>query len=342
MAGPSSTPDDDALAAARQRLIDKLLRHSRCGEVLDHPALPSLITVRQDEVQRSVCGVYEPCVALVVQGRKSVDIGDRTLVYDAHSCFVTPLDLPGVATILEASAEKPFLSLALRIDMREVATLLLEGALPPAPRLSGDTRAMATTVITAPLLDAFDRLLGLLDAPGDARTLAPLIQREITYRLLTGEVGWRLRQIATADSQGQQVARAIELLRGRYTEPLRIEDLARAANMGVSTLHHHFKALTGMSPLQYQKQLRLAEARRLMLAERLDASTAAYRVGYESPSQFSREYSRQFGAPPMRDIAGMRARRGRSAGGDGLTRPRRLRAAGRRSSRPSSSTRRPS
>lgn len=309
MPGPilAALPDDDGLAAPRQRLIDKLLRHSRTGEVLNHAALPALITVRQDEAQSSICGVYEPCVALVVQGRKSVDIGDRTLSYDAHSCFVTPLDLPGVATIQEASAEKPFLSLALRIDMREVATLLLDGALPAAPRPSGDTRAMATTVITPALLDAFDRLLGLLDAPGDARALAPLIQREITYRLLTGEVGWRLRQIATADSQGQLVARAIGLLRERYTEPLRIEDLARAAHMGVSTLHHHFKALTGMSPLQYQKQLRLAEARRLMLAERLDASTAAYRVGYESPSQFSREYSRQFGAPPMRDIAGVRA-----------------------------------
>lgn len=306
MPGSTSAPDDEALAASRQRLIDKLMRHSRSGEVLNHPALPSLITVRQDEEQSSVCGVYEPCVALVVQGRKSVDIGDRTLVYDAHSCFVTPLDLPGVATILEASPERPFLSLALRIDMREVATLMLEGVPPPAPRTSADTRAMATTTITPPLLDAFDRLLGLLDAPGDAGALAPLIQREISYRLLTGEVGWRLRQIAT-DGQGHGVARAIELLRKRYTEPLRIDDLARAAAMAVSTLHHHFKALTGMSPLQYQKQLRLAEARRLMLAERLDASTAAYRVGYESPSQFSREYSRQFGAPPMRDIAGMRA-----------------------------------
>ena len=145
MPGSTSAPDDDALAASRQRLIAKLLRHSRSGEVLNHAALPSLITVRQDEEQSSVCGVYDPCVALVVQGRKSVDIGDRTLVYDAHSCFVTPLDLPGVATILEASPERPFLSLALRIDMHEVASLMLDGALPPATRTSNDTRAMATT-----------------------------------------------------------------------------------------------------------------------------------------------------------------------------------------------------
>lgn len=302
-----AAPDQDALAAPRQRLIEKLLRHARPGELLNAAALPALIMFRQDQAEQSACGVYEPCVALVVQGRKRVDIGDRTFVYDARSYFVTPLDLPALATILEASPERPFLSVALRIDMREVAALLLEGALPAAAPVPGDRCAMATGALDAPLLDAFDRLLGLLDEPGHVRLLAPLIQREITYRLLTGEVGWRLRQIAAADSQGQQVARAIGLLRARYTEPLRIEDLARAAHMGVSTLHHHFKALTGMSPLKYQKQLRLAEARRLMLSERLEASTAAYRVGYESASQFSREYSRQFGAPPLRDIAGMRS-----------------------------------
>lgn len=304
---PDSVTPDDALDAPRLRLIDKLLRHARDGEVLNAPALPALIMVRQDQPQQSICGVYDPCVALVVQGRKRVDIGDRTFVYDARSYFVTPLDLPALATILEASPERPFLSVALRIDMREVAALLLEGALPAAAPVPGEHRAMATGALGAPLLDAFDRLLGLLDEPAHARALAPLIQREITYRVLTGEVGWRVRRIAAADSQGRQIARAIDLLRARYTEPLRIEDLARAASLGASTLHHHFKALTGMSPLQYQKQLRLAEARRLMLSERLDAATAAFRVGYESPSQFSREYSRQFGAPPMRDIAGVRA-----------------------------------
>lgn len=300
-------PDDEALAAPRQRLIQTLLRHARDGELSNAPGLPAVLMLRQDQGLQNVCGVYQPCVALVLQGRKRVDIGDRSFVYDPRSYFVTPLDLPAVATVLEARPDRPFLSIALRIDMREVAALMLDGAPVPAPPPAADGRAMATGTLQAPLLDAFDRLLALLDEPGHARTLAPLIQREITYRLLTGEVGWRLRQIAAAGSQGQQVARAIELLRLRYTEPLRIDDLARAANLGVSTLHRHFKALTGMSPLQYQKQLRLAEARRLMLAEALDAATAAYRVGYESPSQFSREYSRQFGAPPMRDIAGVRS-----------------------------------
>ena len=197
--------------------------------------------------------------------------------------------------------------LASLIVWTAIATLILEGVVSPAPPLAGERHAMATGRLDLSLLDAFGRLLALADEPLHAPVLAPLIQREITYRLLSGVAGWRLRQIAAVDSQGHQISRAIDLLKGRYAETLRIEDLAREAHMSVSSLHHHFKALTAMSPLQYQKELRLAEARRLMLAERLDAAAAAYRVGYESASQFSREYSRRFGAPPMRDIAGMRS-----------------------------------
>ncbi|MBX3604343.1 MAG: AraC family transcriptional regulator [Piscinibacter sp.] len=304
---PEQVPDDPALAVPRARLVARLLRHTRAGELGIPAVLPEVMTMRLDGPERTLCGIYEPCVALVVQGSKRVDIGEQAYVYDPQRFFVTPLDLPAVATIFEATPERPFLSVALRIDMREVATLILEGVLPPPAAPAGERRAMATGRLDAPLLDAFDRLLALLDEPAHVRTLAPLVRREITYRLLAGEAGWRLRQIAAVDSQGHQVARAIEQLRARYGEALRIEELARLAHMSVSTFHHHFKALTGMSPLQYQKQLRLAEARRLMLTEHLDAATAAYRVGYESASQFSREYSRQFGAPPMRDIAEMRA-----------------------------------
>jgi transcriptional regulator GlxA family with amidase domain len=165
---------------------------------------------------------------------------------------------------------------------------------------------MSTGAVTAPLLDAFDRLLALLDHPDDLAALAPLVRREIHYRLLTGEAGARLRQMATVDTQSHQVARAIAILNTRFAEALPVETLAREAGMGLSTFHQHFKALTAMSPLQYQKQLRLTEARRLMLSERLDASTAAFRVGYESPSQFSREYRRLFGTPPSKDIADRR------------------------------------
>lgn len=311
-AGADAAPEaatPAALQARRARLVARLARHAGpSGDLVQPPGLSGLMLMRADGCQGLVCAVYEPLVALVVQGRKQVAFGDETLVYDAERYFVTPLELPGRSAILEASAERPFLSLALRLDLREIGSLLLEGVVPPPPPPGGERLAMATGAVDLPLLDAFDRLLALLDAPRDAPVLAPLLRREITYRLLRGEAGWRLRQIAAVDGQGHQIARAITLLRQRWAEPLRVEDLAREALMSVSSFHHHFKAFTGMSPLQFQKQLRLGEARRLMLTEHLDAAAAAYRVGYESASQFSREYARQFGAPPGRDIAALRAR----------------------------------
>jgi transcriptional regulator GlxA family with amidase domain len=181
----------------------------------------------------------------------------------------------------------------------------MDGHVPP-PRPQSAERAMATGRVTAPLLSAFQRLVELLDEPASIPALASLVQREILYRLLMSEQGDRLRQIGAAGSQSHQISRAIDWLKAHFAEVLRIDALAEMVRMSPSTFHHHFRALTAMSPLQYQKWLRLNEARRLMLAESLDASTAAFRVGYESPSQFSREYSRQFGAPPMRDIAGLR------------------------------------
>jgi transcriptional regulator GlxA family with amidase domain len=165
---------------------------------------------------------------------------------------------------------------------------------------------MATGEVTQPLLNAFLRLIDLLDDEQDIPILAPVIQREIIYRLLVGDQGTRLRQIAAAGSQSQQIARAIEWLKNNFTQPLSIDDLAEKASMSNSTFHHHFRSMTALSPLQYQKHLRLQEARRLMLAERMDAANAAFQVGYESPSQFSREYNRQFGAPPLRDISKLR------------------------------------
>ena len=262
---------------------------------------------RSDTSHRKECPFYEPCVALALQGAKRVVVGDTTLVYDERRYLLTLLDLPAVATILDASPQRPYLALVLRLNLREIADLMLSAPMPQVPLLARDSPAAAIGDITLPLLDAFRRLLDLADRPQDVPVLAPLVQREILYRLLMGEAGGRLRQIVSVDGQGQQIARAIERLKTSYSEPLRVEDLATAVRMSVSTFHHRFKALTGMSPLQYQKRLRLTEARRLMLVEHLDASTAAYRVGYESPSQFSREYGRQFGAPPTRDIALLQA-----------------------------------
>lgn len=206
--------------------------------------------------------------------------------------------------ILKASLEKPYLSLLLKIDQCEMSQLMADSNLPPPSQQSG--RGMAVGEVTLPLLNAFQRLIDLLDEPKDIPILAPIVQREIVYRLLVGEQGTHLRQIASAGSQSQQIAQAICWLKNNFTRSFRIEELAGRVNMSPSTFHHHFRTLTAMSPLQYQKWLRLNEARRLMFAERLDATTAAFQIGYESPSQFNREYSRLFGSPPLRDITSLR------------------------------------
>jgi AraC-like DNA-binding protein len=242
---------------------------------------------------------------MVAQGSKRVLLGDDTYVYDAHHYLITSVHLPTVVQITEASPEKPYLGLRLMLDLREVSQLMVDSNL-PQPRVQQSSRGMATGEVTRPLLTAVQRLIDLLDAEQDIPILAPIIQREIIYRLLVGDQGERLRQIASAGSQSQQIAKAIDWLKGNFTQPLRIDDLATQARMSSSTFHHHFRSMTALSPLQYQKQLRLQEARRLMLTERLDAATAAFQVGYESPSQFSREYNRLFGAPPLRDITNLR------------------------------------
>jgi AraC-like DNA-binding protein len=302
----------EVLHRARHALATRLVRMAPQEGLHQWPALPGLMVYRADRLQGSVCSVYEPCVALVVQGSKRVVLGSDTLVYGSTRYLITSLELPTVATILEASPEQPYLAVVLKLDLREVATLMLSGQL-PAPSARRDPpeererRAMTTGPVTPPLLDAFARLIELAEQAHNAPVLAPLVLREIHYRLLTGEQGGRLRQIAAVGSQGHQIARAIDWLKDHYAEGLRVEELAREVRMSLSTFHHQFKALTAMSPLQYQKQLRLNEARRLMLLHDLDAASAAYRVGYESASQFSREYSRQFGAPPMRDISQLRA-----------------------------------
>lgn len=249
--------------------------------------------------------MYEPSICLVAQGAKRVLLGGDTYVYDVRHFLITSVDLPTVVQVIKASREKPCLSLLLKLDRREISQLMVDSHLPP-PRGHQSSRGMAIGEVTLPLLSAFQRLIDLLAEPNDIPILAPIIQREILYRLLVGDQGTRLRQIASAGSQSQQVARAIDWLKSNFTRPLRIDDLASQVNMSPSTFHHHFRTLTAMSPLQYQKWLRLNEARRLMLTENTDAATAAFYVGYESPSQFSREYNRLFGAPPLRDITNLR------------------------------------
>jgi len=268
-------------------------------------AIPGLILARRNEPSEPISILYEPRICVIAQGAKRVQLGDNEYVYDTHHFLLTSVDLPTFVQVIKASPEKPYLGLVLNIDQREISQLMVDSNLPP-PRPQQSSRGMATGKVTLPLLAAFQRLIDLLDEPKDIPILAPIIEREIFYRLLVGDQGARLRQIASSGSQSNQIARAIEWLKGNYTQPLRIDDLAAQVNMSTSTFHHHFRAVTAMSPLQYQKWLRLNEARRLLLSENQDATTAAFQVGYESPSQFSREYSRMFGAPPLRDITSLR------------------------------------
>ncbi len=227
-------------------------------------AIPGLMLFRRDEPTEPMSIMYEPSICVIAQGAKRVLLGDDTYVYDAHHFLITSVDLPTVVQVIKASREKPCLGLMLKLDQREMSQLMVDSNLPP-PRPQQSSRAMATGEVTLPLLAAFQRLIDLLDEPKDIPILAPIIQREIFYRLLVGDQGARLRQMASAGSQSQQIARAIDWLKGNFTQPLRIDDLASQVNMSTSTFHHHFRAVTAMSPLQYQKWLRLNEARRLML-----------------------------------------------------------------------------
>lgn len=270
-------------------------------------AIPGLSLYRRDEPTEPTSIMYQPSLCLAAQGVKRVLLGGDTYVYDAHHFLVTSVDLPTVAQVIKASPDRPCLALMLKLDQREISQLMVDSNLPP-PRTQQSTRGMAIGEATLPLVAACQRLIDLLAEPKDIPILAPTIQKEIVYRLLVGDQGERLRQMASAGSQSHQIARAVDWLKSHFTEPLRIETLATQHNMSASTFHHHFRALTAMSPLQYQKWLRLNEARRLMLTESFDASSAAFQVGYESPSQFSREYSRLFGTPPLRDIANLRMR----------------------------------
>lgn len=272
---------------------------------LNETAIPSLALSRRIEPTEPTSYMYEPCICMVAQGAKRVLLGDDAYVYDSNHFLITSLDLPTITQVTKATPRKPYLGLVFRLDRHEISRLMADSNLPP-PREHQSGRGMAIGEVTLSLLTAFQRLIDLLDEPSDIPILAPIIQQEIYYRLLVSDQGARLRQIVSAGSQGHQIARAIDWLKGNFTGPLRIDDLAAHVNMSRSTFHHQFRALTAMSPLQYQKWLRLNEARRLMLTEHLDAATAAFQVGYESASQFSREYRRLFDAPPSRDITYLR------------------------------------
>ena len=290
------------LAACLERFVP--------GDGMHPTPIPGLYLLRMSQAGELTHGQFEPALCVVAQGSKRVLMGDDVTVYDALHHLVVSQNVPVAGQVLDASPNAPYLCVRLDIDLADVASLVLGMGRPvgvPAGAAKGPSRGLYAAQTGEALLDAVLRLVHLLDTPDDIPTLAPLVVREIMYRLLCAEDGWRLAQIATPGSQGQHISRAIAWLRERYCEPLKVEDLARAVHMSVSSLHHHFKAVTAMSPLQYQKQLRLQEARRLLLmSDAADAAGVGHRVGYESASHFSRDYARLFGAPPARDIRRLR------------------------------------
>jgi len=248
-----------------------------------------------------------PCFALVAQGSKNLTVGSDLFEYGVGDFLVVSLDLPVVSRVTKANREKPNLGIGMAIDPERLASVLARMNVAGHPLPEGEALGVSVNRASPLLLDATLRLLRLLDRPTDIPAMAPLVEEEILYRLLTGPCGPRLLHTARSDTPSNNVVRATGWLRKHFAEPLRIETLAGRVGMSVSSLHHHFKAVTAMSPLQYQKQLRLNEARRLMLIERLDVGTASFRVGYQSPSQFSREYARMYGRSPQRDLQALRA-----------------------------------
>ncbi len=299
-----SEPVSDGVLGQQQELAALIERFTDCDGT-HATAISPLFLHRLSVPAEPAHGLYAPALCIVAQGRKRVMLGEDEYLYDPAHFMVVSVDLPVVGQAIEMTPEAPYLGL--RIDLRpgQIGELMMEAGLPSAAHRNTE-RGLFVSRLDSALLDAVLRLLRLLENPTDIPILGPLVLREILYRLLLGEQGSRMRQIALADSQTQRIAKAIDWLKQNYVRPVRIETIAREVNMSPSSLHHHFKAVTALSPLQYQKQLRLQEARRLMLSEMMDAATAGYRVGYESPSQFSREYSRLFGAPPLRDVARLR------------------------------------
>ncbi|MET0211310.1 MAG: AraC family transcriptional regulator, partial [Burkholderiaceae bacterium] len=291
MVAPTPFPVDDELHALRAQMVDLTMRHIP-GDGSHQSVIPCLHLIRAACTATTMApALYEPGLVIVLQGRKKVQLGTETLYYDPlHFLLVSMTMLPR-GQVIEATPDKPYLCVRISCDTQTLADLMLEVGPSSSDAPPHAQSGLNVAPVSESLLGAALRLLQLLESPLDQRVLSPLLQREIFYRVLTGPLGPRLRALATQDSAARRLSRAIDELTRRFNEPLSIEELAEVAHMSPSTLHQRFKQLTSFSPMQYQKQLRLHEARRLMLVERLDVGSAGYAVGYQSPSQFSREYA---------------------------------------------------
>lgn len=295
--GPPIEPVTTAMADTIERWT---LGKTDCATLI-----PSLTFFRREAPARPVMCLVEPSIVVVVQGSKRMLVGGEAYPYDVSRFLLTTLDLPANSEVVDASPGQPCVGLVFKLDLRTVAELLAQGGL-PFPREAPNDLGLGLGAVTESLLNPLKRLIDLLDEPHAIPVLAPLIEREIHYRLLLSDQAARMCHIAAIGSQGHRVTKAIDWLKTHYAATLKLDELAAYVQMSTSSLHQHFRQLTAMSPLQYQKWLRLSEARRLMLNEDKDAASASFAVGYESPSQFSREYTRLFGVPPKRDIKALR------------------------------------
>lgn len=300
---PSKDSANEQITNQCRELAALITRHTHAkGDGFHRTAIDWLDFARESAVSTTLPGVSAPMLAIVVQGKKAALLGEETYCYGAAQYLILSVDLPISGFITEATPEQPYLGFKLDLDPRQLGEIITAQTSVITSKKETSVKGFFVSTADVPLLDCALRLTKLLDTPQDIPMLAPMITQEIYYRLLMGEQCEAVRQIATSGSNMQRIAQVIQHIKTDFTKSLRIEDLADRAKMSPSSFHHHFKQVTSMSPLNYQKQLRLLEARRLMLTEKSTAATAADRVGYESPSQFSREYSRMFGAPPIQDI----------------------------------------
>lgn len=295
--------DTQRLQASREELVERITFVLREDGV--HQPLPGLHLARLSAPLEKLHSVLEPSLCVIAQGSKIVFIGENRYQYDPFRYLLTTLELPRVSQVAEASREKPYLSLRLELDPNLVSSVMIEaGQVIHAD--SAHVEATTVSHLDPDLLDSVVRLVRLVDSPAEARMLIPLIKREVIFRLLIGDQGGRLSHLTISGGYTSNIAKAVEQLRQNFDQSVRIEDLAQELGMSVSSFHQHFKSVTAMSPLQFQKRLRLQEARRLMLSERLDATSAAYQVGYNDAAHFNREYKSLFGDAPIRDIQRLR------------------------------------
>ncbi|HHF3084695.1 TPA: AraC family transcriptional regulator N-terminal domain-containing protein [Vibrio diabolicus] len=299
---PSNT--SSTLASAIEKLAKHIEKWANGANQYDSE-IPGLRFSRWATPTPPTSYTHNPSICLIAQGRKRVLLGEDSFVYDANHFLISSVDLPIIANIIEASEDKPYLGVIMELDLTEISQLIVDSEL-TFNQSKEAQKGIAVGELSEPLLDAFLRLIELLDEGQSIKILAPIIKREIFYRLLITEQGARLNQIVTAGSHSHQIAKAIDWLKNNFVKPLSVSELAAYSGMSKSAFYTHFRSMTSMTPLQFQKKLRLSEARRLMLTENLDAMATTFKVGYESPSQFSREYSRLFGAPPSKDIKSLR------------------------------------